>query len=558
MKYLIIGGVAAGASTAARLRRLNEMAEIIVVDKGDYVSFSNCGLPYRLSDTITQTESLVLMTPEVLKSQYNLDVRTNNEVIKIDKDKKLVTIKQTKTGEEYHESYDKLVVTPGARAIVPPFKGLDLMPNYTLKTVNDVEKIMNHLEQNKPKHMTVIGGGFIGVEAAENLREAGYEVTLIEGSNQILNPLDLEMSLMADQELLKHGVEIIKNDLVEGFTSKEVLLKSGKKVQTDGVIMAIGVRPDTAFLKESGIELSQSGHIIVNENYQTSDEDIYAAGDAILVKNQLTGKLQNLALAGPANKQGRLIADHISGRKIVNNGYIGSSIIKVFDLTIANTGLNEKALKYTDIKYDVVYAAATDRVSLMPGVAPVKTKLIFEQKTGRILGAQAISTGGADKRIDVIATAIKAQMTVEDLQDLELCYAPPFGTGKDVVNKIGYIANNVLSGDVKQVSFTDVYDLVQDQKQIIDVREEKEYARSHVKGVKNIPMSQMRQRLNEIDKDKPVYVHCQSGQRSYNMTLMLKQNGFDAYNVAGSFLFISNYEEMMCKYEENRENIISK
>ncbi len=558
MKYLVVGGVATGASAAARLRRLNENAEIIVFEKGSFVSFSNCGLPYRFSNTIDATEKLVLMSPEKLNAQYNLDVRIMNEVIKIDAENNQVEVLNHDTNETYIESFDKLVVSPGAEAIVPPFSGLDLIDNFTLKTVPDVAKIMNLLETKEVKHMTVVGGGFIGVEAAENFREAGYEVTLIEGSNQILAPFDYEISLLADLEMKKHGIEVLKNDLVDSFKENTVVLKSGREITTDGVVLSIGVKPDTKFLAASGIDVDERGFIQVNDNYQTNYPDIYAGGDAILITNQLTGEKQALALAGPANKQGRLIADHISGRKFVNKGYIGSSIIKVFDLTLAATGLNEKALANTDYEYEVAYAAPTDRVGLMPGVAGVISKLIFDKTDGKILGAQAVSTGVADKRIDVIATAIKAEMTIYDLYDLELCYAPPFGTGKDVVNKLGYIATNLYEADFKQVTFMDVYDLVTNNAQVIDVREANEYANLHVEGVKNIPMSEFRNRLTEFDKSKPVYVHCQTGQRSYNVALALQAHGFDVYNIAGSFLFIKNYEQAMQLEDKTRKNLLVK
>lgn len=554
MKYVIVGGVAAGASAAARLRRLNEDAEIIVLDKGPFVSFSNCGLPYRLSGTIDATEKLVLMSPEKLNSQYNLDVRVNSEVTAVNNEQKYVVV-NTPEGE-YNLEYDKLVLTPGAVAIVPPFKGLDLIPHFTLKTVPDTAKIVSHLEDLKPKHMTVIGGGFIGVETAENLREAGYEVTLIEGNDQILAPFDLEMSIHADLAFAEHGIELIKGKMVDSFTEKAVILNDGTAIETDGVILSIGVKPDTKFLESSSLEMTERGFIVTNDNYQTSDSDVYAGGDAILIRNQITEELMPLALAGPANKQGRLIADHISGKKVRNKGYIGSSIIKVFDLTMASTGMNEKALANTDIDYDVAYAAPTDRVGLMPGVKPVILKVIFEKETGKLLGGQAVSSGVADKRIDVLATAIKAEMDVYDLADLELTYAPPFGTGKDAINKMGYIASNLLEGDYEQVRFTDVYNLVSDNAQVIDVREAGEYARGHVDGVINIPMSEMRNRLAELDKCKPVYVHCQTGQRSYNMTLMLLANGFEAYNVAGSYLLISKYEKAMQLADANRKNIL--
>ncbi len=554
MKIVVVGGVAAGASAAARLRRLNEDAEIIVLDKGPFVSFSNCGLPYRISGTIANTEDLVLMTPEKLKAQYNLDVRVNSEVIEVLNDKNAVLVKTP--DEEYLLEYDKLVLTPGAVAVVPPFKGLDLMPHFTLKTVPDTAKVMQHLIELEPKHMTVIGGGFIGVEAAENLREAGFEVTLIEGNDQILTPFDREMSFFADEEMMKHGVEIIKGKLVEEFTANSVILNDGTEIETDGVILSIGVKPDTAFLRSSSLQIDERGYIETNENYQTSDKNVYAGGDAIKITNSITNEVMPLALAGPANKQGRLIADHISGKKVRNKGYIGSSIIKVFSLTLANTGLNEKALIAKGIDFNYVYAAPVDRVSIMPDAKPVMFKLLFERGTGKLLGGQAVSRGVADKRIDVLATAIKAGMDVYDLADLELTYAPSFGTGKDVINKVGYIASNLLEEDFKQVKFTELYNLVRTNAQVIDVRSPGEYNRMHIDGVVNIPMDEIRSRLDELNKDVPVYVHCQTGQRSYNIAMMLKAEGFDVYNVAGSFLFAKTYETVMQAADSERLNIL--
>lgn len=554
MKIVVVGGVAAGASAAARLRRLNEDAEIIVLDKGPFVSFSNCGLPYRISGTIANTEDLVLMTPEKLKAQYNLDVRVNSEVIEVLNDKNAVLVKTP--DEEHLLEYDKLVLTPGAVAVVPPFKGLDLMPHFTLKTVPDTAKVMQHLIELEPKHMTVIGGGFIGVEAAENLREAGFEVTLIEGNDQILTPFDREMSFFADEEMMKHGVEIIKGKLVEEFTAKSVILNDGTEIETDGVILSIGVKPDTAFLRSSSLQIDERGYIETNENYQTSDKNVYAGGDAIKITNSITSEVMPLALAGPANKQGRLIADHISGKKVRNKGYIGSSIIKVFDLTLANTGLNEKALIAKEIDFNYVYAAPVDRVSIMPDAKPVMFKLLFERGTGKLLGGQAVSRGVADKRIDVLATAIKAGMDVYDLADLELTYAPSFGTGKDVINKVGYIASNLLEEDFKQVKFTELYNLVRTNAQVIDVRSPGEYNRMHIDGVVNIPMDEIRSRLDELNKDIPVYVHCQTGQRSYNIAMMLKAEGFDVYNIAGSFLFAKTYETVMQAADSERLNIL--
>ncbi len=557
-KYLIIGGVAAGASVAARLRRLDEKAKIIMIDKGDYVSFSNCSLPYRIGGVIKKDEDLVLMNPEKFLNQYNIEVRVLNEAIKIDEEKKVVIIKDLKEDKEYNQTYDKLIIAPGASAIVPPFTGLDKINNFVLKTVNDVSKIMNFIEEKNPKHMTVVGGGFIGVEVAENLIEKNIEVTLIEGSNQLLAPFDFEMSLYANNILRDKGINIITNNLVDSFDENNVFLKDGTSITTDGVILSIGIKPETKFLEETSIKLAKSGHIMVNENYQTSNKDIYAAGDAILVKNQLTNKYMPLALAGPANKQGRLISDHINGRSILNKGYIGSSVIKIFDYTFASTGLNEKQIKNmeTPFDYDITYGSPADKVSLMPNVNKIFMKLIFEKKTGKILGAQAISKGNADKRIDVIATMIKMNSTVFDLADVELVYAPWHSTGKDAVNKMGYQASELVLEKFDKVKFDEVYDLIKSGAQIIDVREISEYEKSHIKGSKNIPMSEFRKRLDEFDKSKPVYLSCGSGQRSYNVTLALKQLGYDSKNVLGGLSMISNYEKEMQKLDKNRENII--
>ncbi len=557
-KYLIIGGVAAGASVAARLRRLDEKAKIIMIDKGDYVSFSNCSLPYRIGGVIKKDEDLVLMNPEKFLNQYNIEVRVLNEAIKVDEEKKVVIIKDLKEDKEYNQTYDKLIIAPGASAIVPPFTGLDKINNFVLKTVNDVSKIMNFIEEKNPKHMTVVGGGFIGVEVAENLIEKNIEVTLIEGSNQLLAPFDFEMSLYANNILRDKGINIITNNLVDSFDENNVFLKDGTSITTDGVILSIGIRPETKFLEETSIKLAKSGHIMVNENYQTSNNDIYAAGDAILVKNQLTNKYMPLALAGPANKQGRLISDHINGRSILNKGYIGSSVIKIFDYTFASTGLNEKQIKNmeTPFDYDLTYGSPADKVSLMPNVNKIFMKLIFEKKTGKILGAQAISKGNADKRIDVIATMIKMNSTVFDLADVELVYAPWHSTGKDAVNKMGYQASELVLEKFDKVKFDEVYDLIKSGAQIIDVREISEYEKSHIKGSKNIPMSEFRKRLDEFDKSKPVYLSCGSGQRSYNVTLALKQLGYDSKNVLGGLSMISNYEKEMQKLDKNRENII--
>lgn len=557
-KYVIIGGVAAGASVAPRLRRLDEFAQIIMIDKGNHVSFSNCSLPYRLSDTVEKTENLILMNPQKFKNQYDVDVRVNQEVITIDEENKEIKVKNLVTNEEYQEKYDKLIVAPGAKAIVPNFEGLDKVPNFTLKTVNDVQKIVDYTEQNIVKKISVIGGGFIGIETAENLQKKGYEVTIIQGINQLLAPFDFEMSLYANKALREKNIKLLFGSFVSSFEKNKIILANGNEIATDLVILSIGVKPETEFLKSTSIKMQDTGHVIVNENYQTTNKDIYAAGDAIVIKNQLTSDIHPLALAGPANKQGRLIADHINGRTIKNKGYIGSSIIKIFDWTLASTGLNEKALKNSDFDYDTTYGAPLDRVSLMPGAELLFSKILFEKVTGKILGLQIASKGRADKRVDVLATAIKAEMTVFDLADLELCYAPTYSTGKDAINKLGYQASEIVLEQYKKINFTQVYELDFNKVEIIDVREKIEYEKEHLKVSKNIPMSEFRNRLDEIDKSKKIYVHCQSGQRSYNVTLALKQRGYDVYNISGSFVFLKQYEEEMKQQSENFETVILK
>lgn len=540
-KYVIVGGVAGGASAAARLRRLDENAEIIMFEKGPFVSFSNCSLPYYLGDVVDSSEKLILMTPEKFLKQYNIDARVNQMVISINPATKSARVKNMLDGEQYEISYDKLILSPGAQPLVPPFTGLDSIPHYTLRNVPDAEKIYHFVTLNKPAHITVVGGGFIGLEVAENLIEKGVKVTLIEAADQVMRPFDPEVVRVLEKSLIDHGIELKLNAKVSGFKAKTVILENGDEITTDGVVLAIGVKPDTQWLGDSDIALAKSGHIEVNHNYQTNHKDIYAIGDAISIFNAVSGLNMPLPLAGPANKQGRLVADHIYGRKIRNHGYIGSSAIQVFDYTGAATGVNESYIKHflPHLQYDVAYIAPSDRVGLMPNASTIMMKIIFEVPTGRVLGAQAVGKGWVEKRIDTLSVAIKAGMTVEDLQDLEFCYAPPYSTGKDPVNHLGYHASNILHGDFKQVPFTQLPQLIESNAQIIDVREPNEFANGHINGAKNIPMSQIRQRLDEIDPSRAVYVHCRTGQRSYNVALMLQAKGFDVYNIAGSFLWIS-------------------
>lgn len=544
-KILIVGGVAGGASAAARLRRLSETDEIIMFERGPHVSFSNCCLPYHLSGMISEASKLVLMCPDKFMKQYRIEARVNNEVLSIDRNAKKVTIKNTVSGEEYTENYDKLILSPGAKAIVPNIKGLDKQNIFTVRNVVDIDKLNKEVKKDKNQKISVIGGGFVGIEVAENLIEAGYEVSLIEAEKQVLGQFDYDMVQIIHRELHDKGLNLVLNDRVVELEEKAVVLASGAKVEADIVVFAIGVKPETDLAEACGLEIGKTGAIKVDQNYLTNDKDIYAVGDAIEVYNPLMQKMIKLPLAGPAQKQARGVADHINGKAIINKGFIGSSVIKVFDYNGASTGLSEECIKKTgmEIEYDHVKIIPGDMVGLMPNCKPAHFKLIFEKPTGRILGAQAIGQGNVDKRIDVIATAIKFGATLDDLRDLELTYAPPFGTAKDIVNFGGYIGSNVLCGSYEQVHVSKVRELVEQGEVIIDVREVNEYELSHVNGAINIPLSQFRERINEIPKDKKVYIHCRSGQRSYNAVLILNNLGYtNAYNISGGFMGISFYE----------------
>lgn len=559
-KVLIIGGVAGGASTAARLRRHSEEDRIIMFEKGPHVSFSNCGLPYHLSGMISEVEKLVLMSPQKFLAQYNIEARVNSEVIEIDRKNKEVVVKDSVTKKTYRESYDKLVLSMGAKPIVPKFEGLDSVNVFTIRNVVDINRLNLFVKERKDKKITVIGGGFIGIEAAENLREAGYEVTLIEAADQILKIFDYDMVQRLQKEMYDKGVELIVGDKVEKFKKNYVVLESGKVIISEVVVLAIGVAPDTELAVKAGIELGKTGAVKTDNNYMTNDRDIYAVGDMIEVYSSLFNDYFKLSLAGPAQKQARAVADHINGRVVDNRGYIGSSVIKVFDFNGASTGLTESLIKARgmSLNYETIEIIPSDKVGLMPNANPMYFKMIFEVPTGRVLGAQAIGKGNVDKRIDVIASVIKFGGTIEDLKDLELCYAPPFGTAKDVVNFGGYVASNVLERRFKQEHFSKVRELLEAGECIIDIREKNEYAEGHLKGVPNIPLSELRERVNEIPKDRTVYLQCRSGQRSYNACLLLQNLGYtNVVNVTGGILGISMYEYFNDK-TQNREPIVTK
>ncbi len=558
MKYVIVGGVTGGAGTAARLRRLDEKAEIIIFEKGPYVSYSNCSIPYRLSETVDQTEKLILNTPQSFLSIYNIEVRVSSQVVFIDRKAQKVRIKDLQNNREYEESYDKLILSPGAEPVIPSIKGMEDANLFTIRNVEDISRFYSFIKKEDVKNISVIGGGFIGVEVAVNLREAGYQVSMVEAMPQILRTYDYDMVQILQKEMLDNGVDLVVGDSVISFEKSDLILKSGRKVEGDAVVMSVGVRPETSLAADAGLELNRWGAIKVDANYCTSDRNIYAVGDAIEVYNTLMHRPMMLQLAGPAQKQARQAADHIYGRPVRNTGYIGSNCIKVFDYNAASTGMTAAQCEQEGIPYDFAYVLPMDKVSLMPDSEILHYKLIYEVPTGRVLGAQAISKGDAAKRIDIVATVIKFGGTVDDLRDLELCYAPPFSTPKDAGNVAGLVAENLLQGAFRQIHVDQVRNLVESGAYIIDVRPKPMYERGHLKNSINIPITQLRQRLNEIPKDRPVYVHCQIGQTSYNAVMALQGNGFtNIYNIAGGFLGICYYEYFNDMIQ-GREPIVSK
>ena len=543
-RILIVGGVAGGASVAARVRRIDGDADVIMFDKGPHVSFSNCALPYHLSGIVENSQDLVLMNPEKFKKQYNIEARVNSEVVRIDRDSKKIIVKDLTTGADYEEAYDKLVLSPGASPILPrSIEGIDSQHVFTVRNVVDIERISKYIQEQDVQDVAVVGGGFIGVEVAENLRLAGRNVSLIEAQDQIMMPFDYDMAQILHKELMDSGINLILSDGVLKIKEDGIELLSGRKIAAKAVIMSIGVFPETGLAREAGLEIGVTGGIKVDHNYVTNDRDIYAVGDAIEVFSQMTHKPTRLAMAGPAQRQARATADHMYGMPHNNKGVIGSSVVQVFELGAASTGLNEKAAEAAGIPYDFVYIIASDKVGLMPDSNPVHFKLIYEYPTGKLLGAQAIGKGNVDKRIDVIAAMITMGGTLEDLKELELCYAPSFGNAKDVVNYAALVALNLLYGVFKQVPVTQVRELVENDAYIIDVREKEEFEKGHLINAVNIPLSELRDRFNEVPKDKTIYLHCRSSQKSYNAVMALQNAGFDnVVNISGSFLGICLHE----------------
>ena len=537
MRTIIVGGVAGGMSAATRLRRLDEEMDIVIIEKGPYVSFANCGLPYYVSGEISNREDLLVQTPEKLKARFNLDVKVETEVISVDADKKEVTLLHN--GQEEVMSYDKLVLSPGAKPFIPPLDGINDATNlFTLRNVPDVDQVMNYLDNHKPKNAVVIGAGFIGLEMAENLVHRGLEVTIIEMAPHVLPTVDAEMASFITNELRDKGVKVLTSQGVVAMENngQTLVLNTGEKIDTDLVLMSVGVRPENGLAESAGIELGMRGGILVNDSYETSVKDIYAVGDAIIVKNQINDEDAMIALASPANRQGRQVADVIAGMPRKNRGSIGTAIVRVFEQTIASTGLTEKQVKDLGYEYHVVHVDGKNHAGYYPGASMIFLKLIFNPTTGKIYGAQAVGKDGADKRIDVLATAIKGGLTVEDLPELELTYAPPFGSAKDIVNMVGYAALNIIEHLAENIQLTELEQVKASGAMLVDVRTPEEFAQGTIDGFINIPLNDIRQRANELPKDKEIILSCQSGQRSYIAQRMLAQMGYDVKNLDGSYL----------------------
>ncbi|MCQ1057793.1 FAD-dependent oxidoreductase [Photobacterium sp. DNB23_23_1] len=557
-KILIVGGVAGGASAAARARRLSEDAEIIMFERGEFVSFANCGLPYHIGGDITDRSKLLLQTPESFLARFNVDVRVMNEVVAIDRKAKSVTVKNLLDGSEYNETYDFLLLSPGAAPIIPPIQGIDNPLTHSLRNIPDMDKILKTIEMNKPEHATVVGGGFIGLEMMEAFHQLGIKTTLVEMAEQVMTPVDREMAGFVHQEIRDKGVDLrlgvalesveyrpstsIANEDAGESTEHQHLcgelslsLNNGDTLNTDILIMAIGVRPETTLAAEAGLQIGELGGIYTNASMQTSDPSIYAVGDAVEETDFVTGNQALVPLAGPANRQGRMAADNMLGRNETYQGTQGTAICKVFDLAVASTGKNEKQLKHEAIEYEKVYVHTASHASYYPGAETVSLKLLFAPSTGKIFGAQAVGKDGVDKRIDVLAVAQRAGMTVEQLQHIELTYAPPYGSAKDVINQAAFVANNIIKGDATPIHYDEIDALTENQL-LLDVRNPGELKNAgYLKGAVNIPVDQLRQRMTELPKDKEIIIYCAVGLRGNVAYRQLVNNGFKARNVMGGY-----------------------
>ncbi|ENQ5773432.1 FAD-dependent oxidoreductase [Vibrio fluvialis] len=557
-KIVIIGGVAGGASAAARARRLSEDAQIIMFERGPFVSFANCGLPYHIGGDIKERANLLLQTPESFLARFNVDVRVMNEVVRINRADKAITVRNLLDQSEYEESYDFLLLSPGAGPIVPPIPGLDNPLTHSLRNIPDMDRILETIQMNQPDHATVIGGGFIGLEMMEAFHQLGIKTTLIEMADQVMTPVDREMAGFAHAEIRAKGIDLRLGVALQAVEFKpatsmpsidsgeniehqhmngelDLTLSNGETLTTDILIMAIGVRPETKLAAEAGLQIGELGGIYTNAHMQTSDPNIYAVGDAIEEKDFVTGQSTLVPLAGPANRQGRMAADNMLGRSETYQGTQGTAICKIFDLAVASTGKNEKQLKRAGIEYEKVYVHTASHASYYPGAEIVSFKMLFDPKSGKIFGAQAVGKDGIDKRIDVMAVAQRAGMTVEQLQHLELTYAPPYGSAKDVINQAAFVATNIMKGDAKAIHFDEI-DSLTDEQVLLDVRNPGELQNvGYLPGAINIPVDQLRQRMNELPKDKEIIIYCQVGLRGNVAYRQLVNNGFKARNLLGGY-----------------------
>ena len=551
MKVVIVGGVAGGATAAARIRRLDEQAEIVVFERSAYISYANCGLPYYIGGVIEDAGELTLQTPESFFTRFRVQIKVLHEVTAIHPDRKTVSVTNLQTGERFEESYDKLLLSPGAKPTQPRFPGADSDRLFTLRTVEDTLRIRAYIDEHHPRSAVLAGGGFIGLELAENLRELGMDVTIVQKPMHLMTPFDADMAALIHGEMRRHGVKLALGHTVEGFAQRDggmdVLLQDAAPLHADMVILAIGVTPDTALAKEAGLELGVRGSIVVNDRMETSVPDIYAVGDAVQVRHFVTGQDALIALAGPANKQGRIAADNICGGDSRYTGSQGSSVLKVFDMTAALTGLNETQDAAAGFDADSVILSPMSHAGYYPGGRVMTMKVVFEKATYRLLGAQIVGYEGVDKRIDVLATAIRAGMKATELKDLELAYAPPYSSAKDPVNMAGFMVDNIARGLLRQWHLADADSLPRDGSvTLLDTRTPGEYSAGHIEGFINIPVDDLRERLHELDRTKPVYVICQSGLRSYIACRILAGHGFDCYNFSGGYRFYATVTQERC------------
>ncbi|APC47924.1 CoA-disulfide reductase [Virgibacillus halodenitrificans] len=537
-KIIIIGGVAGGSTAAARLRRLNEESNIIIFEKGEYISFANCGLPYYIGGTITDRDKLLVQNVKDMSLRYNLDIRIFSEVIKIDRQAKKVFVKNVQSGEIYEETYDKIILSPGARPVVPPIPGIDKAKTlFTLRNMEDTDRIKSFINKHLPRKAVVIGGGFIGLEMAENLHDQGIKVTVVEMSEQVMAPLDKEMAAIIHNHLQEKGIELILGDGVKSIENngQSILTQKGNKMETDLILLSIGVRPENELALQAGLRTGKRGGIQVNQKLQTNDPSIFAIGDAIEVNDFTNKQPTMIPLAWPANRQGRLVADIINGKDVQYNGTLGTSIAKVFDYTVASTGNNEKILNRLGKPYEVIHIHPVSHAGYYPGAVPIALKLIFDKTSGTIYGAQAVGKDSVDKRIDVIATAIKGGLTVKDLPDLELAYAPPYSSAKDPVNMAGYVASNIMEGEVDTIQWHEIDRILADGGTLIDVRRPEEWENGHITGATSIPLDELRDRLDDLPKEETIYVNCQVGLRGYIAARILAENGFKVKNLDGGW-----------------------